>query len=107
LARKITGPPNPADEAAWRELQEMPNIGPAMASDLIRLGVCSGEDLAAWPDGRALYDALCELDGVRIDPCVWDVFEAAVDFARGGPPRPWWEYSKIRKAKDARAVSVR
>jgi hypothetical protein len=77
----------------------MPNIGPAMALDLIRLGVRSKADLAGWSDGRELYDALCELEGVRLDPCVWDVFEAAVDFARGGPPRPWWEYSKIRKAR--------
>lgn len=104
MARKIVFAPR--DAAAAEELQALPNIGPAMASDLIRLGVRSPEDLAEWPNGRALYDALCELDGVRHDPCVRDVFEAAVDFARGGPPRPWWEYSRTRKARAAAAKAA-
>ena len=70
-----------------------------MASDFIRLGIRSLKDIAARRDGREIYDELCELDGVELDPCVWDTFEAAVEFARGGPPRPWWEYSRIRKAR--------
>jgi hypothetical protein len=70
---------------------------------LIRLGVRSEAQLAKR-DPRKLYDELSELDGVRVDPCVWDVFEAAVAYARGGPARPWWEYSRIRKARARGAV---
>ena len=36
------------------------------------------------------------MDGQRHDPCLLDTFNAAVDFANGGPARPWWEYSRER-----------
>ena len=72
---------SPAQQETSRRLQRIPNVGPAMADDL--------------------YDALCRLDGVRHDPCVRDVFAAAVDFAEGGPPRPWWAFTPGRKARDA------
>jgi Pathogenicity locus len=81
-----------------RALQQIPNIGPAMAADLIRLGITSSQDLADQnPD--VLYTRLCRLDGVRHDPCVHDVFAAAVSFANGGPPEPWWFFSRRRKAR--------
>lgn len=83
------------------ELQTIPNIGPAMADDLLRLGITSPSDLIDR-DSDELYDELCRIDGIRHDPCVRDVFAAAVDFARGGPARPWWHFTPGRKARDAR-----
>ena len=83
---------------AARALQAIPNVGPAIATDLLRLGVADLPDLATRePD--ALYAALGALDGRRPDPCVWDVFAAAVAYARGEPARPWWHYTAIRKAR--------
>ncbi len=35
---------------------------------------------------------------MRHDPCLLDTFHAAVDVADGRPARPWWEYSRERKA---------
>jgi hypothetical protein len=79
-------------------LQGIPNVGPAMATDLLRLGVADVQDLATRePD--ALYAALGALDGRRPDPCVWDVFAAAVAYARGEPARPWWYFTAVRKAR--------
>ena len=89
-----------------RELQSIPNVGPATARDLIRLGVRGVADLAKR-DPDAMYEAIGRLDGAPHDPCVRDVFHAAVSFARGEPPRPWWEFSRERKAKEARTSAAK
>jgi len=80
------------------ELQEIPNIGPAVARKLERLDIASVEDLRGR-DGEELFERLCALDARRHDPCLLDTFVAAVDYANGAPPRPWWEYSRERKAR--------
>ena len=80
------------------ELRAMPNIGPAIAKMLMRLGIEQPDDLRAQT-GDQLYRRLCELDGRRHDPCVLDTFVAAVDYANGAPARPWWYYSRIRKTE--------
>ena len=79
------------------DLEQLPNIGPAIAADLRRLGVMQPRELASR-DAFALYRALCELTGKRQDPCVLDTFLAAADFMRGAEPRPWWTYTAQRKA---------
>ncbi len=89
-------------EAAGR-LQAIPNVGPAMAEDLLRLGILRLED-AAGQDPDALYRALCVLDGVRQDPCVRDVFAAVVAYANGEEARPWWAFTPARKARDGQAT---
>lgn len=83
--------------AACQRLEQIPNVGPATAADLRRLGVHHPSDLArADPD--ELFERLCRLTGQRHDPCVLDTFHAAVDFMRGAPPRPWWSYTARRLA---------
>lgn len=84
-------------EGAFRAFQGLPNIGPATAEDLVRLRVRSVADLARR-DPLTLYRRLCRLDGATHDPCVLDVFLAAVDHARTGSGRPWWAYTAERKA---------
>ena len=86
------------------KLEDLPNIGPAMAADLRLLGIREPAQLRGQ-DGFELYRRLCGVTGMRQDPCVIDVFLAAVDFMNGAPSRPWWFYTKIRKAaqKDGRA----
>ena len=80
----------------FAQLQTLPNVGPATAGDLIRLGVTSLDDLSRR-DPRILYDRLTELDGVAHDPCVLDVFAAGIHCARTGLSRPWWEFTTERK----------
>jgi Pathogenicity locus len=83
-----------------RRLLDVPNVGPAVALDLVRLGISTPEALAGR-DPDEMYAALCRLDGVRHDPCVHDVFAAAVSFADGKPARPWRAFSAERKAREA------
>ena len=81
----------------------IPNVGPATAGDLIRLGLTRLEDMAGR-DPEELYTTLCRLDGVRHDPCVRDVFAAVVAYANGEEARPWWAFSAERKACEAQST---
>jgi hypothetical protein len=82
------------------DLRTLPNIGPAIARTLMRLGIERPEDLRGQT-AEKLYRRLCEMDGRRHDPCLLDTFVAAVDHANGAPARPWWYYSRIRKGEAA------
>ncbi|MCA1811351.1 MAG: helix-hairpin-helix domain-containing protein [Halobacteriales archaeon] len=95
-SRKAQAPRDPQQKAAWLAFQELPNIGPAMAHDLVRLGLRTLEGLER-SDPQALYDRISALDGVRHDPCVLDTFAAAVHNLRTGEALPWWEFSRRRK----------
>jgi Pathogenicity locus len=95
------------------DFRQLPNVGPAVAQMLIRLGIERPEDLRGQ-DGQQLFQRLCDLDGKRHDPCLLDTFVAVVDHANGAPARPWWYYSRIRKqhattspSPDHRAVVAR
>jgi hypothetical protein len=79
------------------DLQALPNVGPAIASMLMRLGIERPGDLQGKTADR-LYRRLCDMDGRRHDPCLLDTLVAAVDYANGAPSRPWWYYSRLRKA---------
>jgi predicted flap endonuclease-1-like 5' DNA nuclease len=89
------------DHAADPEaaLTAIPNVGPATAEDLVRLGVDSPDGLET-ADADELYKRLCELDGRRHDPCTRDVFAAAIAYVRDGVERPWWAFSHQRKPDD-------
>ena len=82
--------------AECETLEQLPNIGPSLASDLRLIGVTHPAELAAL-DGFALYQALCTRTGKRQDPCVLDTFIAITDFMRGAPAAPWWTYTARRK----------
>lgn len=93
-------------EAAFVEFQTIPNIGKAMAEDLVRLRIRGIKELAK-ADAMSLYKAISKLDGVRHDPCVLDTFMAAVEFAQTGACKPWWKYTPERKAMLAPAAEPR
>jgi hypothetical protein len=84
-----------ADECAT--LEQLPNIGPALAADLRLIGIHEPRALRG-KDAFVLYQKLCAATGQRQDPCVLDTFMAAVDFMRGAPAAPWWNYTAQRKA---------
>lgn len=79
-------------------LEQLPNVGPAFAADLLRLGITHPRQLAGR-DAFALYTALGQATGRRQDPCVLDTFLAVIDFMSGAEPRPWWAYTAQRKAQ--------
>jgi hypothetical protein len=77
-------------------LEDIPNVGPAVAADLRQLGITLPDDLLGR-DPYELYDDLCRLTGQRHDPCLLDTFIAAVRFMAGEPKKPWWKYTAERK----------
>ncbi len=81
------------------DLESIPNIGPAIARKLHRLGINKSEDLCG-ADAVSLYEELCRIDGRHHDPCLLDVFISAVSYMNGEPAKPWWEYTPIRKQMD-------
>jgi hypothetical protein len=88
--------PKAASAAECSSLEQLPNIGPALAADLRRLGINHPRELRSR-DPFVLYQALCAATGRRQDPCVLDTFMAATDFMRGAAPTPWWHYTAQRK----------
>ena len=88
-------------------LEDIPNIGPSIASDPRQLGITAPAELP----GRgpySMYDDLCRITGQRHDPCLLDTFIAAVRFMEGEPKKPWWAYTAERKREmAARNIKVR
>src|ERR1700682_4760095 len=81
-------------------LEQIPNIGPAIADDLRQLGIREPSDLPGR-DPYALYEELCRITGQRHDPCLLDTFIAAVRYMEGGPKKPWWKHTAERKREMA------
>lgn len=87
-----------------RKLIDLRSVGKATLRDFALLGISSVEQLAA-AEPEVLYDKLCKKIGTRQDPCVLDVFSAAVAQARNPKlareQKNWWYWSRKRKSKQA------
>lgn len=101
--------PERVQRSRLRLLTDLPNIGKAGAADLRLLGIDTPQQLV----GRCpfdMYATLCQLSGVRHDPCVIDVFMSVTRFMAGEAPRVWWDYTDERKLlldeRDAARSSV-
>lgn len=88
--------PKAACADACHTLEQLPNVGPAMAAQLRRLGITQPQQLAGR-DAYTLYLALGRLAGRRQDPCVLDTLLAITDFMQGAAPAPWWHYTARRR----------
>jgi hypothetical protein len=88
--------PKAASAEHCHSLEQLPNIGPALAADLRLIGIQHPAQLRGR-DAFVLYQSLCAATGRRQDPCVLDTFMAATDFMRGAAPSPWWHYTAQRK----------
>ena len=84
------------DRDTISHLEELPNVGKAMA-EILRL---SGIDHPAQlidKEPLVLYDQLCRVTGKRYDPCIIDVFMSVIHFMECGEPLPWWAFTDARK----------
>ncbi|HEY9237775.1 MAG TPA: helix-hairpin-helix domain-containing protein [Burkholderiaceae bacterium] len=97
-AATVIKAPKAASAGECARLEQLPNIGPALAADLRAIGIDRPADLRGQ-DAFALYRKLCTVTGQRQDPCVLDTFMAAVDFMHGAAAAPWWHYTAQRKAQ--------
>src|SRR5262249_15134046 len=89
-------PPGAGDRSTLTALQQLPNVGPAVAGYLRRAGVDRPSDLVGR-DPYATFDQLCRVTGQRLDPCLLDTIIAAVRFMGGEEAKPWWAYTAERK----------
>jgi hypothetical protein len=84
---------------AMAQFQTLESVGPAAAQDLWDLGCASLSELAP-KDAHELYLALTLRAGVRMDPCVEDVFRCAIEQARDpalpAERRQWWYWTGHR-----------
>lgn len=90
-------------------LEDLPNVGPATAGDLRRIGITDATQLVGR-DPYKMYERLCRVTRAKHDPCVIDVFVSCVRYMEGAPARPWWAYTAERKhrvAETERPRSVR
>ncbi len=76
------------------------NVGKAALADFKLLGISTVGELAT-KDADALYVQLCEITRQRHDPCVHDVFTAAIHQAKTGEAVNWWNYTPARKLRQA------
>ena len=85
-----------------RKLTDLVSVGPAIAADFEDLGITEVGQLVDRDAGE-LYEELQRLKGKKMDPCVLDVFRAAIEQARD-PKLPekkkhWHYWSKVRKGQ--------
>lgn len=83
-----------------RQLKDLVSVGSATILDFKLLGIQIVDDLRKH-EARELYERLCFITKARHDPCVEDVFRAAIEQANNPNLEPekknWWYWSRIRK----------
>ena len=84
------------NRTVFTQLEELPNIGPAIAAKLRQIDIHAPSDLVGR-DPYTLFDELQARTGQRHDACLLDVFISATRFMDGEPEKPWWAYTAERK----------
>ena len=78
-----------------KKLQELSNVGPATARDLVSIGIYGVEDLKGQ-DPEKLYLKLEKKAGMHVDRCVLYVMRSLVYMAETGKRNPkevaWWHF---------------
>jgi Pathogenicity locus len=87
---------------ALKRLQEIPNVGPAIARRLAELGFDSVASLRGQ-DPEELFTRTEAVRSTPEDPCLLDTYRAVIAFADTGDARPWHAFSRERLAKDSRS----
>jgi nucleotidyltransferase/DNA polymerase involved in DNA repair len=81
---------------AFKELQQIPGVGPSIARDLFTLGINHVADLREH-DPERLYSRINKIRGKTQDRCLLYVFRCAKYFAETKRPDPerlkWWNWS--------------
>lgn len=84
-------------------LLKLHNVGNATYKDLQLLGISCVTELAeSCPD--ELFIRLQAITNQTHDPCMWDIFAAAIHEARTGEKLPWWKWTPVRKERQANGV---
>jgi hypothetical protein len=87
------------DVDALERLQEIPNVGPAIARRLAELGFDSAASLRGQ-DPEELLARTEAARGTPEDPCLLDTYRAIIAYAETGDTRPWHAFSRERLTQD-------
>ena len=79
------------------KLTDLPNIGKAIATDLLAIGIASPADFKGR-DALVIFDALKAVMGHRHDPCVYYTLLSVQHFMETGDSLPWWKFAAKGKA---------
>jgi DNA transformation protein len=85
------------------KLEDIPNIGKSIASDLRSLGILTPQQLATR-DPLKTYLALSGNMGKRHDPCVLYTLMAAQHYLQSGEAISWWKFTEQGKRMLAEAA---
>jgi Pathogenicity locus len=78
------------------KLEDIPNIGKSIASDLRSLGILTPQQLATRGPLKT-YLALSGNMGQRHDPCVLYTLMAAQHYLQSGEAISWWKFTEQGK----------
>ena len=78
------------------KLDDLPNIGKSIASDLRAIGILHPHQIAER-DPLAIYIELAGVMGPRHDPCVLYTLISAKHFLVSGEVLPWWNFTEQGK----------
>ena len=73
-------------------LEDLPNIGKAIAADLRRIGILRPDQLAKR-EPIAIFRELSTVMGHRHDPCVLYTLISVKHFLESGEALPWWNFT--------------
>jgi len=92
-----------------RKIGHLISVGPRTLEDFTRLGIKTISKLAQQ-NPHALYKKLCKITQIRHDPCVEDVFAAAIAQAQDvnlpEEQKHWAYWSAVRKIRPRRCAWV-
>lgn len=83
---------SPAKKDPPTQLEDLPNIGKAIAADLRRIGIIRPDQLARR-EPIAIFRELSEVMGHRHDPCVLYTLISVKHFLDCGEALPWWKFT--------------
>lgn len=74
------------------QLEDLPNIGKAIAADLRRIGILRPDQLAKR-EPITIFHELSTVMGHRLDPCVLYTLISVKHFLESGEAIPWWNFT--------------
>ena len=85
----------PKTKSAKSELQQIPGVGPSIATDLEGIGITRIRELKG-KSAQALYDQVCGATGQIHDRCLLYVFRCAIYYASNAQhdaeKLKWWNW---------------
>jgi DNA transformation protein len=80
-----------------KTLTDLPNIGKAIAADLMAIGIGSPADFKDQ-NSLKIFNDLQVVMGRRHDPCVYYTLLSVKHFMDTGESLPWWQFTAQGKA---------